>query len=314
VNARAPRIDVWRLLCFVVLNAALVRSSGAQQSITRTLSVGGLVRTYHLHVPRSHAPQAPLVMVFHGGGGQGSGIERSSGFDALSDREGFVVAYPDGVDNSWNDGRTDAPLQGALRKQIDDTSFVRAVIADIATVTPVDGRRVFATGMSNGGIFSQFLGATMSDVFAAIAPVAGGIADPFYRRFAPASPVSVLAMNGTRDPLVPFGGGNVTRAGRGKVISVDEAMRLWSERDGTVPEPKTGTLPDADATDGCLVKTRKWTGGKNGTDVWLYIEEGAGHTWPGGPQNLPKAIVGAVCRDFDATEEAWKFFKAHPKP
>lgn len=301
-------------LALLVLGAAFGGRASAQTADLHTLTVGGLTRTYHLHVPPSHAPSAPLVFVFHGGGGQGAGIERTSGFDAIADREGFVVAYPDGVDKSWNDGRTDAPLQGALRRQIDDTSFVRAMIREIGAIVPVDAKRVFATGMSNGGIFSEFLGATMSDAFAAIAPVAGGIADPFYKRFAPSHPVSVLAINGTRDPLVPFGGGTVTRAGRGKVIAAEAAMKLWTARDSTAREAVVGTLPDKDPGDGCRVTTRKWTGGKNGTEVWLYVEEGAGHTWPGGPGNLPRLVVGSVCMDFSASEEAWRFFKGHPKP
>lgn len=75
----------------------------------------------------------------------------------------------------------------------------------------------------------------------------------------------------------------------------------------------TGVLPDTDPTDGCRVSWKKWTGGKNGTEVWLYAEEGAGHTWPGSP-NTPAASIGAVCRDFAAAETAWSFFKSHPKP
>jgi polyhydroxybutyrate depolymerase len=302
-----------RALVLIGLIAVFARSSHAQQSIERTLTVEGRDRTYLLHVPATHRSPAPLVFVFHGGGGQGSRIEASSGFDEIADREGFVVVYPDGIDRGWNDGRTDAPLVAALHKQIDDLAFVRAMLADIPNVAAIDAKRVFATGMSNGGIFSEYLAAKMSDKIAAIAPVAGGIADPFYKEFAPSNPVSVLAINGTRDPLVPFNGGNVTREGRGKVISVNDAMHLWVVRDGTAAEPQTGMLPDTDPSDGCRVSWKKWTGGKNGTEVWLYAEEGAGHTWPGSP-NTPAASIGAVCRDFSAAETAWSFFKAHPKP
>jgi polyhydroxybutyrate depolymerase len=299
-----------RVLGALVLMSA---SPAASQGVDRSVTVGERVRTYHLHVPAKHAAAAPLVFVFHGGGGQGSGIERTSGFDAISDREGFVAVYPDGVDRGWNDGRTDAPRQGALRKQVDDLAFVRAMLVDLATVVSVDAKRVFATGMSNGAIFSQYLAAKMSDKFAAIAPVAGGIADPFNKEFAPANPVSIFAINGTRDPFVPFAGGNVARVGRGKVISVDDAMHLWVVRDGTVPEPLVGMLPDTDPTDGCRVTWKKWTAGKSGTEVWLYSEEGAGHTWPGMTQNLPRVIVGSVCKDFEGSEAIWAFFKSHPK-
>ncbi len=304
---------VRRVCAAVIANVVIAVPAHAQQSVERTLTVEGRERTYHLYVPASHRTPAPLVFVFHGGGGQGTRIEGSSRFDVIAGREGFIVAYPDGVDRSWNDGRTDAPRQGALRKQVDDLAFVRAMLTDIATVSPIDVKRTYATGMSNGAIFSQYLAAKLADRFAAIAPVAGGIADPFNKEFAPTEPVSVFAMNGTRDLLVPYAGGNVTRVGRGKVISVDDAMHLWVVRDGVASEPKTGMLPDADPADGCRVSWKKWTGGKNGTEVWLYTEEGGGHTWPGS-QNQPRAVVGTVCRDFDASEEAWRFFKAHPKP
>ncbi len=304
----------WRASILLALIAVICRPADAQQSIERQLTVDGRARTYHVHVPPTHRSPVPLVFVFHGGGGHGTGIEKTSGFDAIADREGFVLLYPDGVDGGWNDGRVDVSVRGALRKQADDLAFVRAMLADIATVTPIDAKRVFATGMSNGAIFSQYLAARLSDKIAAIAPVAGGIADPFYKEFAPTNPVSVLAMNGTRDPLVPFGGGNVARGDRGKVIPAMDAMQLWVVRDGTAAEPQVGMLPDADPTDGCRVSWKKWTHGKNGTEVWLYSEEGAGHTWPGAAQNPTRAIVGAVCRDFSASEAAWSFFKAHPKP
>ena len=173
-----------RVLPAVVLAVVMSRTAAAQQTVERTLTVGERVRTYRLRVPAQHPSASALVFVFHGGGGQGAHIERASGFDAIADREGFIVAYPDGVDRSWNDGRTAAPRQGALTKQVDDLGFVRAMLTDIATVAPIDPKRIFATGMSNGAIFSQYVAAKLSDKFAAIAPVAGGIADPFYKEFA----------------------------------------------------------------------------------------------------------------------------------
>jgi len=58
----------------------------------------------------------------------------------------------------------------------------------------------------------------------------------------------------------------------------------------------------------------RWRGGRLDSEVLLYVEEGAGHTWPGGSQYLPKMAIGGVCRDFDATRAIWDFFKAHPRP
>jgi polyhydroxybutyrate depolymerase len=299
----------------VALLSLVASTLCAAQSVERTVIVGGGKRTYRLFAPptASSAPAA-LVLAFHGGGGDGRSAELLTGLNAIARREGFVVAYPDGLDHQWNDGRTGAPAQSAIRDNNDDISFVRAVLTDIATVTPIDPKRVFATGISNGAIFSHYLAARLADRIAAIAPVAGGVAEPFNKSFAPSSPVSVLAINGTSDPLVPFAGGNVARAGRGRVVSADESVRLWVARDSTSSTPETGALADSDPNDGCRVHFQKWHGGKNGTEVWFYIEEGAGHTWPGGPQYAVRTLIGSVCRDIDASEAMWEFFKAHPKP
>jgi polyhydroxybutyrate depolymerase len=278
------------------------------------MTSGGRVRSYRLFVPASarRAPAA-LVFAFHGGGGDGAGMEKLTKLDAIAEREGFVVAYPNGFEHNWNDGRVDFDAP-AFRNRVDDVAFVRAIIAEIAASVPIDSKRIFATGISNGAIFAHYVGAKLSDRIAAIAPVVGGMADPFYKEFAPTEPVSVFAVQGTNDPLVPIGGGNVARAGRGRVIATTEAMRLWARRDSVSATPQSGALPDRDPKDGCTVTWKKWTGGNGGTEIWLYVEQGAGHTWPGGAQYLPKLLVGAVCRDFDASEEIWAFFKGHPKP
>ncbi len=281
----------------------------------KTLKVGQLERSYLLHVPPKLPAKkpAPLVLVFHGGSGNAVGLERFTRFSALADREGFLVAYPDGVGNNWNDGR-EAPGIKAQRDKVDDVRFISQMIDAVGKVHPVDPKRIFATGISNGGIFSHYLGANLSTRIAAIAPVVGGLADPFHKKFKPEKPVSVFIIQGTKDPLVPYDGGNVTRTGRrGKVIATDEAVKLWVRHDGCDARPVTGTLPDRDPADGCTVKWSTWRHGRDGTEVTLYRIEGGGHTWPGGPQYARRAAVGPVCRDFDATEAIWDFFKKHPR-
>lgn len=301
---------------FAVLGSFLLATAVTAQtpSVQRSVQVGGRQRTYRLLVPAAaKVGPAPLVLAFHGGGGKGRSMETLSGLSAIALRESFIVAYPDAYEGNWNDGRTDFDAT-AHRLNIDDVAFVRAMLTDIAWVTPIDQKRVFATGISNGAIFSHFLAARLSDRIAAIAPVAGGMADPFHTQFAPAEPVSVFAIQATKDPLIPFDGGSVAKSKRGKVIGTAAAMRLWAQRDSTDARPETGALADKDPRDGCTVTWKKWTGGRNATEVWLYVEQGAGHTWPGGPQYMPKLLVGSVCRDFDASEAIWSFFKAHPKP
>jgi polyhydroxybutyrate depolymerase len=104
-----------------------------------TLEVGGLTRTYLLHVPPAlPAGPAPLVLVFHGGGGNGPGTERLTRFNELADREGLLVAYPEGIGRNWYDGREFARGSRAHRERIDDVGFVAAMLDAIARAHAVD--------------------------------------------------------------------------------------------------------------------------------------------------------------------------------
>lgn len=298
-------------LCLTLL-AAL---PGTARTESHSILVDGRVRSYLVHFPSNFADDEPtaLVLAFHGGGSNGRAMEWLTGFSRLSDREGFIVAYPDAVAGSWVDGRVGMRTK-AHRKGIDDVAFVAALLDKLARRYAIDAGRVFATSISNGAIFSHYLAAKLADRFAAIAPVVGGLADPFHRQFAPSHAVSVFVIQGAVDPLMPFNGGAVAWGGRGHVIATDETVRLWVAWNGTCATPVTGLLPETDAKDGCRVRWSSWRGGRFNSEVLLYVEEDAGHTWPGGPQYLPRAIIGRVCRDFDATQAIWDFFKAHPRP
>ncbi|MBI3928158.1 MAG: esterase [Armatimonadetes bacterium] len=270
-------------------------------------------RTYLLHLPPGYREKAalPLMFCLHGGGGTARGIERSTGFSKLADREGFLVVYPDGADRHWNDGREDGPGQGH-----DDVDFIRRLLDHLKASYPIDPGRVYATGPSNGGMMSQRLGAELSDRFVAIAPVIGGISEPVARAFHPARPVSVLILQGTADPWVPYVGGDVeVRPGvsRGRIIATEKAVSLWVTHNGCKPQPVSQSLPDTDPSDGCNAELRRYPDGREGTEVILVRLLGAGHTWPGGSQYLPEGMIGKVCRDLDGASYIWSFFKSHSR-
>jgi len=290
---------------------ALLASGVGLRSEKKSVSDHGRKRTYRLYVPPtvSRDPPASLVLVFHGGGGQGSSMERLTGFDDLADREKFVVAYPDAVGAHWNDGR-DVEAFDSYRAKVDDVAFVASLIDAISAAQAIDPRRVYATGISNGAIFSNFLGARLADRIAAIAPVAGGLAEPIRSGFRPSRPVSALIINGTEDPLVPYAGGAVSKT-HGRVLGAEETARLWAEADGCGRDPAQNA-PTA-AVEGCRTLRTQWAGGRDGTEVLLDTIEGGGHTWPGGPQYLPRLVIGRACPRPDATKEIWEFFRAHPR-
>jgi polyhydroxybutyrate depolymerase len=239
-------------------------------------------------------------------------MESFSQFSALANREGFIAVYPDALALNWNDGRNASSIPSQAQ-QVDDVAFVAAMIREIEGRRSIDPKRIFAAGFSNGGIFVHYLANQLSARIAAIADVGGGIAEPLAPAFHPKSPMSVLMIHGTADPFVPFAGGDVDYGGFGRIISIPQTAAAWRKVNACDPKPESGTLPDTDASDQCLVKWSKWTGEKKQGELLLYTIEGGGHAWPGGPQFQPVSVIGRVCRDFDATKSIWEFFKEHPK-
>jgi polyhydroxybutyrate depolymerase len=291
------------------------REPVAASTVDRHITVAGRERGYRLHLPpmADRATPRSLVLVFHGGGGDPASAERLTRFSELADREGFIAVYPEGISKNWNDGR-EYSYSGAFRDEVEDIAFISALLDELTGELPLDSRRIYATGISNGAIFSNYLAAKLSSKIAAIAPVAGSIAVPFDAQFAPAQPVSVLMISGTEDPLVPYRGGGVARGRRGQVIGVDAAIHKWAAANGCVGAPRSGGLPDLDSADGCRGFSVTWSDCRQGATVALYRLEVGGHTWPRGLQYLPDFIIGKVCKDFDATTEIWEFFKTHAKP
>jgi len=306
------------LACAVVAGAALAATADERDAIAATreltLRVDGTERSYRLHVGRGvdAARAVPLLLVFHGGGGTPQQIERESRFSELADRQGFVVAYPAGHRRSWNDGRG-ADAVAAQRDGVDDVAFVAALIEAVAAQTRVDEKRVYATGISNGAMFSHRVAVALAPRIAAIAPVAGGLPKPLLASFQPQAPVSVLLVHGTLDPLVPYAGGEVRvlASARGEVVGAEESAQRWAVHDGC------GATPRVDPADGggdCVATRMTYTDCARGTGVALLKLDGGGHTWPGGSQYLPQRLVGKVCRNVDGAALIWNFFQQHPKP
>ena len=281
---------------------------------TITLDVSGRSRTYVLHVPAARPGPRPLVVSIHGAGGSAQGVEHQSGWGALADREGFLVAYPDGTGKTWNDGRADTPSR-SVKENVDDVGFIAALIEDVARRTPVDRRRVYVNGMSNGAFMSARFACERADLVAAIGLVVGTIGPDVLASCKPTRPFSVISFGSTNDPLVPYAGGFV-RLGvvvRGKAASFDDTTRLWVDRFGCTSPAERTLLPDRDHEDGSTARLDAYAC-PGGAAVHAYTLLGGGHTWPGGRQYLPRPIIGPVNRDVDATAAMWAFFAAHPAP
>ena len=190
-----------------VLFALLLAHAASAQTLTpgdhtRSLVVGGLTRTYLVHVPPSYtgAAPVPLVVDIHGWTATAE-IQRSlSGFLALSDVRGFIVTYPQGVGNAWNGGVccTDTPT---------DVEFIRALVATMRVEANIDAARVYATGLSNGGAMAHRLACEAADLFAAAAPLAFPISLDPPSSCVPSRRIPVLTFMGLTDALIPYDGG-----------------------------------------------------------------------------------------------------------
>ena len=305
--------------------------SGAQTSsptgIVHELEVEGVKRSYRLHVPEaieSTTTPVPLVFVLHGGGTSAAVISRA-GWSPLADEKKFIVVYPDGINQHWNDGR-DASKYAQQDANTDDVAFILAIIDEVSEKHPVDQSRVYTTGLSNGGFMSQRLAIEAADHFAAAATVIATLPTPYAdgtRPFAPKAAVSILFMNGTEDTFMPYEGGKLTPNltpyridndshdfGQGTAIATDQAVALWlAHNQLNDVEPVVATLPDRDPDDGCRVIHSRWSDRGNPAVVELYRVEGGGHTIPGGSQYLPKRIIGPLCGDIDGIRVVWEFFE-----
>jgi polyhydroxybutyrate depolymerase len=316
---RRIALGVGVLLLTLVVGAGAFRWWRAGRGLVQGhLNHGGRQRTYYVHLPPDHGATrpAPLVLALHGGGGTARAFDSALGTGMLAeaDRRGWLVAFPDGVANGWNDGRTPSSKRDIERSGVDDVGFIAALIAELDARYGIDRKRIYATGISNGGFMCQRLAVELGAELAAVASVTATL-PKVHEAERPTEPVSVMLINGTADPLVPYEGGQVQLFGaqRGEILSTDATVAWWSRQNGCTAAPTDRALPDRDPGDETTVTVTELEGCRGASAVVRYRVEGGGHTWPGGRQYLPEAVVGRVSRDIDATREIFEFFARHAR-
>lgn len=308
-----------RLVCFTIVTGLLTGFASAASAIDRqsddpgsqqTLLHEGIERHYLVRIPAEpvlRAGAVPLVLVLHGGGGNAENAERMTGFSDKARREGFIVVYPEGTSRfrqkllTWNAGHC---CGYAMEHKVDDVGFMRVLIGRLRNEYPIDPKRIYVTGMSNGGMMAHRLGRELPDLIAAIAPV---VATVFGDESKAAYPVSALMLNGMLDKSVPYLGG--PPGGR-----FNEA---W---DGTPAQPALDQGVYWARTDGCAKEPVKrdqaafthWQypcpGGKA---VELYLLKDNGHAWPGGLKGSRRGDTPST--SLNATDLIWEFFAAHSR-
>lgn len=317
-------VHIARRLTVPALGAAILLAGAVQAQPTPgehrfTIRAAGLDRHYLVHVPKRHetATALPVVVMLHGGGGTSRGAATETGWSAKAEEAGFLAVFPDAMppDPSrpgqfrsnpqlWNDG-SDRFYRG--QKAPDDVAFIDAMLDDLASRFPVDKRRVYATGFSNGASMSFLVGMALPHRFAAIAPVAGALwLEPGTLKH----PVPMLYVTGTADPL------NLIEGGVPKLLNgaydpvrakskppVKDSIHKWAKALG-IP-----TVPRITDVDG--VRTESY--GPGGEVVYIAIE-GLGHHWPGGRSLLPESMVGTWSGKVRATDVIWEYFRTHARP
>jgi polyhydroxybutyrate depolymerase len=304
-------------------------ASRAGASVYR-ITVGGRTRDYRLHVPpaaRRGSP-LPLVLNLHGATQNATIQELQTGMDASSDRDGYLVAYPDGTRIAKQ--LTPDPVAGDAQygfdagaccgdpstNHLDDVDFLLSVISDVAAHTPVDLRRVYVTGMSNGGMMAYAMAAQASTRIAAIASVAGQLELPTIH---PQRPVPTLEFHSVDDPIARFeGASGATPPDR---YSVMDGIHAWVRADHCDATPRVGTpIVGTGASAGLGATLVTYSGCRGGSEVALWKLRGSGHVWPGAPFNTgPRNTwlldgVGRGTTLLDANEVMWRFFERFALP
>lgn len=284
-----------------------------------TLEVDGLEREYRLYVPESYTGTelTPLLLSLHGFAGNAGQQQRETGWDEIADREGFIVAYPQGTGSParWNAGQTEiAGLEREPRSligmllgdyfetvRVDDVAFIRSLIGELQAMNCIDPARVYVNGMSNGGGMTNRLACQLSDVIAAAGMVAGAYTD-FPGGCHPSRPMPIIAFHGVVDPIVPYEGDV-----RVHFPAVEDWVADWAARNHCDPTPET-----VEGTVGAVTGWR-YVNCTDDAEVVFYSIADGGHTWPGGSMGAA-FLIGKTSHDIDASETMWAFYEAHSLP
>jgi len=278
------------------------------QLLEKTITVDGLEREYLLYVPAAYdgSEEWPLVLNFHGYLSFPEEQIAGSRMNAVADTAHFLVAYPAGLEvdvSSVEDRNPNLPDQGpgwniyGELADHDDLAFVNGMLDEIDAEYGVNDKRVYATGISFGGIMSHYLACVLNDRIAAIGSVVGGLVDD--ERFVcnPDKPVPVLIMTGTDDPISPYDGG-----------IEGLTVQFWLENNGCATEPTITNFEDINPNDGSTVTSFSYDNCDANTEVLFYRMDGGGHVWPGVP--FPSNF-GNSNFDINGSSEIWNFFNRH---
>jgi polyhydroxybutyrate depolymerase len=293
---------LWKFLIIGLALGGLAVADAPQAAVRRTIVVDGVSRTYLLYRPADQTDAAkprPLVVMLHGAFGSGEQAERACHWDAMADRGGFVVVYPDGIGRTWNAGG--ACCGRAHRDGVNDVGFLDRLIESVVKDEAIDPAHIYMTGMSNGGAMTYRYACEGRTKLAAIGPVASSFTYACLQ--VPALPV--MAFHGLDDRTVPFAGG-AGRRGRDLIWQpVETSLALFRAADHCSAPTSNSVAEVTTATAVC----------DKGLKVVLITVAGAGHQWPGSAREsglFPLLLrLDPPSTSVDATQHLWTFFHSY---
>jgi polyhydroxybutyrate depolymerase len=292
---------ILRLIALLYLTLLSAHIGIAQQNIDATLTHNNILRTYRLYIPASYnpaQPPVPLIFNLHGYGSSNVQQELYGNFKPIADTANFILCHPNGtLDDTntrfWNAG---------FGQTVDDIGFLNALADTISAHYNINPRRIYSTGMSNGGFMSHTLACESTNRFAAIASVTGSMTILQKATCNPTRPIPVLQIHGTSDPTVPYNGTST-------FLPIETLVNDWVARNQCNSTPINTPIPDINTTDGCTAETFNYNTCADNTQVLFYKITNGAHTWPGSI-----ITIGTTNKDFNASAEIWNFFRQYQLP
>ena len=275
----------------------------------------GVEREYIIHVPENLNQDSPIVFVIHGYTGSAEGIAAYTGMNNIAEREGFIAVYPQGTIDSNGNTFFNVGYEFNDDSPINDVSFIRELVRSISQEFNLKRKKAFATGMSNGGDMSYLLACTSSDLFKAVAPVAGVLMKGLKDSCELNSPVPIFEIHGTADKISLFEGDLNNEGGWGAYYDLPSTIDFFAERYQLTNKSVKQMISKESGADYDIFFERHWSDDLE-EEVWMYRIEDGRHVWPGIKLNwwnnpLAWLYFGSGNEDINASEEVWSFFKKY---
>jgi len=288
------------LLLFMLISCGNEETGFVEE---RVIEHEGLERSFLIYVPTNIKENAPLVVAIHGYTSSAKTLMGYSGINQIADKEGFLVAYPQGTKDSRDNNFFNVGYEFHSDSKVNDVNFIREIVHNLTKDYKLNSKRVFATGMSNGGDMSYLLACTSSDLFTAVAPVAGVMMKDTLENCNPVKKIPIFEIHGTKDSISKFEGDMNNEDKWGAYYDLPSTIEFWVNKHA-LNEKETIQLENKNTEDGTTITFERYWSDESQREVWFYIVNDGNHTWPG----MTGLFSRTANQDINSAEEIWKFF------